>query len=56
MANPRHILVVDDEEPVRTLLRECFELEGYRVSEASDGAGLEAALEIGRASCRERGS
>ncbi len=32
----RHILVIDDEEPVRTLLRECFELEGYRVSEAPD--------------------
>ncbi len=37
-----HILVVDDEEGVRTLLRECFELEGYRVSEAKDGAELSA--------------
>jgi DNA-binding response OmpR family regulator len=34
----RTILVVDDEEPVRTLLRECFELEGYRVEEAGDAA------------------
>lgn len=42
--SPRHILIVDDEEPVRALLRECFEIEGYRVSEASDGAGLEAEL------------
>lgn len=41
---PRHILVVDDEEPVRTLLRECFELEGYKVDEASDGKEMEAAL------------
>ena len=32
----RTILVVDDEEPVRALLRDCFELEGYRVEEASD--------------------
>lgn len=32
----RTILVVDDEEPVRALLRDCFELEGYRVEEAAD--------------------
>ncbi|MDX2158372.1 MAG: response regulator [Hyphomicrobiaceae bacterium] len=31
----RHILVVDDEEPVRALLRDCFELEGYVVTEAA---------------------
>ena len=43
-APTRHILVVDDEEPVRALLRECFELEGYKVEVASDGAGMEAAL------------
>ena len=36
----RHILVVDDEQPVRTLLRECFELDGFRVSEAVDGKTL----------------
>jgi two-component system, OmpR family, response regulator len=41
-----HILVVDDEEAVRTLLRECFELEGYRVSEARDGAELSARLTL----------
>ena len=40
----RNILVVDDEEPVRTLLRECFEMEGYGVEEAGDGASMEAAL------------
>lgn len=34
------ILVVDDEEPIRTLLRECFELDGYRVLEARDGKEL----------------
>ena len=39
-----HILVVDDEDAVRTLLRECFELEGYRVSEAKDGSELAACL------------
>lgn len=35
-AEPKTILVVDDEEPVRLLLRECFALEGYLVEEAAD--------------------
>ncbi len=39
-----HILVVDDEDAVRRLLRDCFEIEGYRVSEARDGAELSARL------------
>jgi two-component system, OmpR family, response regulator len=39
-----HILVVDDEDGLRTLLRECFEMEGYRVSEAKDGVELSAHL------------
>ncbi len=43
-APAKHILVVDDEEPVRALLRECFELEGYRVSDAKDSKGLNQAL------------
>ncbi len=42
-----HILVVDDDEAVRTLLRECFELEGLRVSQARDGAELDARLAAG---------
>ncbi len=41
---PAHILVVDDEAEVRTLLRRCFEIEGYRVSEAADGQALRRAL------------
>jgi DNA-binding response OmpR family regulator len=40
-----HILVVDDDPKVRTLLRRCFEGEGFTVSEAADGAGLRGALE-----------
>jgi DNA-binding response OmpR family regulator len=32
-----HILVVDDDPKIRTLLRRCFEPEGYRVSEAGNG-------------------
>lgn len=43
----RHILVVDDEAAVRTLLRECFESEGYRVTEAADGRSLDAVLGAG---------
>jgi two-component system OmpR family response regulator len=38
------ILVVDDEEAVRALLRDCFEMEGYRVIEAKDGSELNARL------------
>lgn len=40
---PATILVVDDEDDVRTLCRVNLEYEGYRVLEASDGA---AALEL----------
>ena len=39
---PVNILIVDDEAEVRTLLREYFELEGYRVSEAADGTQMRA--------------
>ena len=39
-----HILVVDDEDAVRALLRECFESEGFRVSEARNGQELNGLL------------
>lgn len=39
-----HILVVDDEAPVRTLLRSRFEKEGFKVSEAKNGAELHQQL------------
>ncbi|WDR02861.1 response regulator [Devosia algicola] len=39
-----HILVVDDDEQIRRLLRRCLESEGYRVSEAQDQPGVEAHL------------
>jgi two-component system, OmpR family, response regulator len=42
---PVHILIVDDEIEVRTVLREFFELEGYRVHEAKDGAEMHQHLE-----------
>jgi DNA-binding response OmpR family regulator len=43
--DPVQILIVDDEPEIRTLLREYFELEGYRVSEAKDGTELRAYLD-----------
>lgn len=33
----KHILVIDDEPPIRLMLRKLLEFEGYEVSEASDG-------------------
>jgi DNA-binding response OmpR family regulator len=44
-AAPVHVLVVDDEAEVRTLLRSGLEPEGFEVSEAKDGAGLMALLD-----------
>jgi two-component system OmpR family response regulator len=40
-----HILVVDDEPRVRTLLRRCLEGEGYAVSEAKNGAEVRACID-----------
>jgi two-component system, NtrC family, response regulator AtoC len=38
-------MIVDDEEPIRLLVRTVLEKEGYEVIEAADGASLRAALE-----------
>lgn len=40
-----HIVVVDDDPKVRTLLRRCLEGEGFSVSEAKDRQELEACLD-----------
>jgi len=41
----QRLLIVEDELPMRTALKDCLEAEGYRVLTASDGeAGLERAL------------
>ena len=40
-----HILVVDDDAEIRTLLRRCFELEGYVVAEAKDGTEMRAHMQ-----------
>jgi DNA-binding response OmpR family regulator len=45
-AAPVHVLVVDDEAEVRTLLRSGLEPEGFEVSEAKDGAALMALLDV----------
>ena len=39
------VLVVDDDEPVRTMLRRYLTLEGYEVDDVSDGAAALAAVE-----------
>jgi len=43
--NNTHILVVDDDDQVRTLLRARFEKDGFEVSEARDAKELRQALE-----------
>ncbi len=45
MHSSGHILVVDDEPKVRTLLRRCLEGEGFVVSEAKDGVEMRVRLE-----------
>jgi two-component system OmpR family response regulator len=45
MTNQSHILVVDDEARIRTMLRRFLLEEGFAVSEAVDGATARAALE-----------
>ena len=44
-ATPTHILVVDDDAEIRMLLRRCFELEGYAVAEAKNGAEMRARMQ-----------
>ncbi len=43
--NPLHILVVDDDPRIRTMLRRYLVEEGFRVSEAPDGGAMRTALE-----------
>lgn len=46
MESKAHILVVDDEERIRRLLRMYLEKEGYRIDEAEDGeSALQKALD-----------
>ena len=45
MDDPIHILVVDDEPRIRTMLRRYLAEEGFRVSDAMNGAAMRAMLE-----------
>ena len=47
MSNPVHILVVDDEPRIRTMLRRYLTDEGFKVSDAADGGSMRAVLEGG---------
>jgi len=48
MNDPLHVLVVDDDQHIRTMLRRYLVEEGFRVSEAADGGAMRAALEAER--------
>ncbi len=45
MTTSDHILVVDDDAEIRSLLRDYLQQQGYRVSVAADGRAMHAALE-----------
>lgn len=44
MPTPDHILIVDDDAGIRTLLGEYFEKNGFRTTAVADGRGLRSAL------------
>jgi two-component system, OmpR family, response regulator len=48
MNTPDHILVVDDDREIRSLLTEYLQKQGYRVTAVPDGKGLRAAVETSR--------
>jgi len=48
MIAKEHILVVDDDPEIRSLLQAYLEKNGYRVSSAGDGRGMKALLERSR--------
>src|SRR5471030_3135513 len=45
MSEPAHVLVVDDEPRIRTMLRRYLAEEGFQVSDAADGAAMRTVLE-----------
>ncbi len=48
MSRPEHILIVDDDAEIRSLLREYLERNGMRAEAVADGRGMRAALQRGR--------
>jgi len=45
MTEPQHILIVDDDREIRSLLRDYLEKNGYRATAVADGKGMRRALE-----------
>jgi two-component system, OmpR family, response regulator len=45
MTESQHILIVDDDREIRTLLRDFLEKNGYRATAVADGKGMRRALE-----------
>lgn len=45
MANAGCVLIVDDDESVRTMIAEYLESHGYATAQAADGAAMRAAIE-----------
>src|SRR6185436_10634870 len=45
MSEPLHVLVVDDDPRIRTMLRRYLVGEGFKVSDAADGLAMRAVLE-----------
>ena len=45
MSYPPHVLIVDDEARIRTMLRRYLVEEGFKVSDTGDGADMRAVLE-----------
>jgi two-component system, OmpR family, response regulator len=43
-----HILIVDDDAEIRSLLREYLQKQGYRATAVADGRGLRAAVDTSR--------
>jgi two-component system OmpR family response regulator len=48
MPRAEHILIVDDDAEIRTLLRDYLERNGLRATAVADGRAMRAALEAGR--------
>ena len=47
MARPEHILIVDDDAEIRSLLRQYLERNGMRATTVADGREMRAALARG---------
>lgn len=46
MATPDHVLIVDDDAEIRTLLSQYLQRNGYRASAVADGKGMWADLDV----------